>query len=211
MGTKIEWTERTWHWKIAAKRIGVSESEYQSRIELGQKWCTQCKKWHKREVFAKDKSRGDGLKSSCDGRIYNLYKQDQLFAEYDKKEHRNRRYREYYSKNKEDIRQRIYARKRNLDPIPGWWRQQELENKCVYCGGKAETLDHVIPVKHGGKSEPCNLVPACKSCNSSKKDNNPTTWIEKMDLGMLEVLMSDKMQGENLLRRLEEVYGYNKY
>lgn len=40
---------------------------------------------------------------------------------------------------------------------------------CAYCGatGKVE-LDHVVPLSRGGRHEPENFAPACKSCNSSK-------------------------------------------
>jgi len=45
-------------------------------------------------------------------------------------------------------------------------------NQCVYCGRNANTVDHIIPISKGGKDEYDNLVPCCKSCNSSKKDKD---------------------------------------
>lgn len=39
---------------------------------------------------------------------------------------------------------------------------------CVYCGGKATTVDHKIPVAQGGTHNSDNLVAACKPCNVSK-------------------------------------------
>lgn len=41
---------------------------------------------------------------------------------------------------------------------------------CVYCGGVADTLDHVHPLVKGGMHCIENLVPACRSCNCSKQD-----------------------------------------
>lgn len=45
---------------------------------------------------------------------------------------------------------------------------------CVYCAvplsDKTLTWDHVIPIARGGCHSVGNLVPACKSCNSSKRD-----------------------------------------
>lgn len=40
---------------------------------------------------------------------------------------------------------------------------------CRYCGGAANTVDHVTPLAHGGaRLDPGNLVAACLSCNSSR-------------------------------------------
>lgn len=41
---------------------------------------------------------------------------------------------------------------------------------CAYCGKPATTVDHVVPLERGGSNWPANLRPACRSCNSSKKD-----------------------------------------
>ena len=41
-------------------------------------------------------------------------------------------------------------------------------NCCAYCGGPAETSDHVIALVRGGSNWPANIRPACTSCNSSK-------------------------------------------
>lgn len=41
--------------------------------------------------------------------------------------------------------------------------------RCAYCGEvKPLTMDHVIPLTKGGGTTSDNIVPACKSCNSSK-------------------------------------------
>ena len=42
------------------------------------------------------------------------------------------------------------------------------EAPCIYCEGPGGTVDHVIPVLYGGTDDEDNLVPACRSCNSSK-------------------------------------------
>ena len=44
--------------------------------------------------------------------------------------------------------------------------------KCVYCGKPANAVDHIIPKSKGGQDVEWNLVPCCKSCNSSKKDKD---------------------------------------
>ena len=46
---------------------------------------------------------------------------------------------------------------------------------CQYCGDdvarKTATLDHVLPVSHGGKTTFENCVCACATCNSTKGNN----------------------------------------
>jgi len=41
---------------------------------------------------------------------------------------------------------------------------------CHYCNGIADTADHIIPVSQGGTNELSNLLPACRSCNSTRQD-----------------------------------------
>lgn len=48
---------------------------------------------------------------------------------------------------------------------------------CFYCGAINDiTIDHVIPSKKGSSNQPCNLVPACISCNTKKSDRTPEEW-----------------------------------
>lgn len=47
---------------------------------------------------------------------------------------------------------------------------------CVYCGKIATEVDHVRPLSRGGVEHPLNMVPACKSCNSGKKDRLLDEW-----------------------------------
>ena len=39
---------------------------------------------------------------------------------------------------------------------------------CVYCGRRADTVDHVIALASGGTNELSNLVAACGECNASR-------------------------------------------
>lgn len=54
-----------------------------------------------------------------------------------------------------------------------WWRAQLDAGVCHYCGRKvgaaALTLDHVVPVARGGRSNKGNVVPACHDCNQKKQ------------------------------------------
>ncbi len=53
-----------------------------------------------------------------------------------------------------------------------WWRQQLGKGECYYCRQKFKseelTMDHVIPIARGGKSNKKNCVPCCKDCNNKK-------------------------------------------
>ena len=50
-------------------------------------------------------------------------------------------------------------------------------DKCVYCGKNADTIDHIIPRSKNGPDDEWNIVPCCKSCNSSKKDKDLATFL----------------------------------
>ena len=43
-------------------------------------------------------------------------------------------------------------------------------DKCVYCGAKAEEIDHVIPRSKGGTNSTYNLVASCRACNQMKSN-----------------------------------------
>ena len=62
-----------------------------------------------------------------------------------------------------------------------WWQAKIAEGVCHYCGGSfppAElTMDHIVPIARGGKSNKGNLVPSCKSCNNNKKYYTPAEII----------------------------------
>jgi 5-methylcytosine-specific restriction endonuclease McrA len=66
------------------------------------------------------------------------------------------------------------ARRRAAGKLkPSEWEAivKKYQGKCAYCGmEKKLTIDHVIPVAKGGKTIKENVVPACLSCNSKKRD-----------------------------------------
>ncbi len=53
-----------------------------------------------------------------------------------------------------------------------WWKQQVGKGICYHCEQKFKpeelTMDHLIPIIRGGKSDKKNCVPCCKECNSKK-------------------------------------------
>ncbi len=62
-----------------------------------------------------------------------------------------------------------------------WWQNLIQKGICHYCGDKFDaellTMDHVVPLSRGGKSSKGNIVPSCKTCNSTKKHATPVDMI----------------------------------
>jgi len=65
-----------------------------------------------------------------------------------------------------------------------WWKRKRSSGICQYCKNfflpKELTMDHIIPLALGGKSEKFNLVPCCKECNTKKNQLLPWEWEEYM-------------------------------
>lgn len=61
-----------------------------------------------------------------------------------------------------------------------WWKRKCALGICHYCKNnflhRDLTMDHVIPLARGGKSEKFNLVTCCKDCNTKKKHLLPSEW-----------------------------------
>ena len=55
-----------------------------------------------------------------------------------------------------------------------------FNSECAYCGSKDKlTLDHFIPLTKGGSDVQGNLLPACLSCNCSKRNLDAIEWYKK--------------------------------
>lgn len=71
------------------------------------------------------------------------------------------------------------ARARELRRSP-WWQRRRASGVCHYCGRKvgaaALTMDHVVPLVRGGRSNKGNIVAACKDCNTAKQHRLAFEW-----------------------------------
>ncbi len=58
-----------------------------------------------------------------------------------------------------------------------------FDDRCAYCGADEDkiTMDHLIPVKKLGGTIKNNIVPACRSCNSSKNKYDFNDWYAKQE------------------------------
>jgi len=55
-------------------------------------------------------------------------------------------------------------------------------NKCAYCGQELQLeQEHFIPLSKGGEYTHNNIIPACKSCNCSKRDEDFFQWYPKQE------------------------------
>ena len=52
---------------------------------------------------------------------------------------------------------------------------------CAYCGSASGALqrDCVLPISRGGRYTLGNVVPACRSCNASKCNDEVTGWLRR--------------------------------
>ena len=59
---------------------------------------------------------------------------------------------------------------------PGWTKRGVLKRDrhvCAYCGGYANTVDHLVPQSRGGPNSWLNTVAACSPCNLDKANRTP--------------------------------------
>lgn len=61
------------------------------------------------------------------------------------------------------------------------WQEIVLsfDERCAYCfvAGVPLTQDHMLPLSRGGRHDPLNVVPACRSCNARKHTRTPEEWL----------------------------------
>ena len=86
----------------------------------------------------------------------------------------------YISADEKDVK-REKSKARDLRKSQ-WWKRRCDKGVCYYCRCEIKpaelTMDHVVPLSRGGKSTKGNVVPACKSCNTKKKQLLPIEWDE---------------------------------
>lgn len=99
------------------------------------------------------------------------------------------RYREYRHENAEAIRLNNQKRralqltntpKEELLTLEQWRDiEEQFDYSCAYCGRKMErlTIDHITPLSQRGMHSKENIVPACRSCNSSKRERTLLQWM----------------------------------
>lgn len=106
---------------------------------------------------------------------------------WDNKQKINSEWKKYYFKNRESLINKNRELESKRRKIISTFTNEEWEvtknhfmNKCAYCGSEQcdLTRDHVLPISKGGYNVQSNIVPSCKSCNSSKKDKDMEIWFK---------------------------------
>jgi 5-methylcytosine-specific restriction endonuclease McrA len=100
--------------------------------------------------------------------------------------------RKWEKNNREKCRMKVRRRREREKQIKGYctydqWinRMKFYGNRCYYCKIETKlTMDHRIPISRGGYGWPSNLVPACLSCNSSKRDKTEKEFLEWKENGI---------------------------
>ncbi len=65
-----------------------------------------------------------------------------------------------------------------------WTDLKQAWQGCAYCCAPAPDLqkDCVLPLSRGGRYTLTNVVPACRSCNASKCNDEVTGWLRRKQL-----------------------------
>jgi 5-methylcytosine-specific restriction endonuclease McrA len=74
-----------------------------------------------------------------------------------------------------------------------WTALKDAWGGCAYCGVTDEALqrDCVLPLSRGGRYTLDNIVPACRSCNTSKCNDEVTGWLRRKRLDERAFLLRD--------------------
>ena len=86
-----------------------------------------------------------------------------------------------------------------------WTALRDAWGGCAYCGSGGVPLqkDCVLALSRGGRYTLANVVPACRSCNSSKCNSETTTWMRRKRLDERQFLLRHRdISGE-----LDERFG----
>ena len=84
----------------------------------------------------------------------------------------------------------LRKRKRRMDRVEHdlsneqWTALKEAWGGCAYCGETNKPLqrDCVLALSRGGRYTLGNIVPACRSCNTSKCNDEVTGWLRRKRL-----------------------------
>jgi hypothetical protein len=130
----------------------------------GHKWCRKCRQRLPVESFAPEPRNSDGLRSWCtpcvNARTLEWHRANPATIQALKALHRE-------AAESNAVTERDWAR------LLARW-----DYCCAYCGvgGKRLSWEHVVPLTRGGRHTIGNVLPICRSCNSSKGNRLLAEW-----------------------------------
>jgi hypothetical protein len=151
---------KCWRCASTTTRPGPTIRERREQRASGFEWCRGCKKW-----LPSTDVRSGVCQPCANQEAAARYASDPSY--------RSRR------------REHAHSRKRGTDPISEETKaflMAKYHGRCAYCDAPATTFDHLVPVSLGGDARIGNIVPACRSHNSAKKDSDVFDWIEQAGL-----------------------------
>lgn len=161
---------------------------------MGTKACAHCQQHKPLAEFPRNKSRADGYMSVC--LECNRARNQRYHAEHPD------RFRQRYAATPDVFKRRAAAYRKTASGkasearskakriallmqsetrlTEAEWMQILGRYKwcCYLCGFSftrhdPPTKDHIVPLSRGGDDSPANIAPACRSCNSAKRDETP--------------------------------------
>lgn len=99
-------------------------------------------------------------------------------------------------------RRRVASRDNDLTEEQ-WQALVDAWGGCAYCGAADVALqkDTVLAISRGGRYTLDNVVPACRSCNASKCNDEVTSWMRRKRLDERSFLLRHHAIGVALTRR----------
>jgi hypothetical protein len=169
---KIKAYQATWY-RANRERIAARAKAYQ---KANRKKIRSYERTYEKENHERIKARKAAYQQANPGRI--AYKKAWSKANPEKRAAYQKTWRKA---NREVLQvQQRRRRKRLVGKIAGedWRRLVARHNGlCAYCQERPATeIDHVIPVSRGGRHTIGNVLPACRSCNLSKRARLLIEW-----------------------------------
>lgn len=160
------------HCRIQVPDGVPGRAERAQRKAVGESWCCGCAKWLPAETV-----RGGKCASHRSAAERRRYASDELY--------------------RFGRKQKTARRVRGVEAVPPEGTEHLFGlygGLCVYCGRAADTVDHLHAVALGGRTTPGNIVPACRSCNSSKRCMPLDAWLDKLQTrGPLRNVLEDAL------------------
>lgn len=149
-----------------------------------------CRSCHRKKEYAKKNPKITMYCNKCGKKLERKYtKFDACVLCRNKDRYKNdKKYRNKISKQAKKYREsengkiqcriNVIRRRGRIAKVKSTLTQDEWEHicktynyRCAYCGKKTKLeMDHVVPISLGGPTTKENILPACRSCNSSKNN-----------------------------------------